>query len=417
MAERYSIVEWMVDKLHDVVVVGAGPGGSAAAHYLAKGGLNVALLDKAAFPRDKTCGDGLTPRALSVLRDMGIYDRVKEFAFQINGIELYGTRGDEMVAPIPQNDHYPNHLLIAPRYQLDEIIFQRAVASGAQFQGNTRVRSVEQDADRAVVYASQGRKEVRLAGRIVVLAVGSNLGLLGKMGYLNRSPELILAVRGYYEGLQGLHDRVQVHFDQVPLPGYAWVFPLSETRANVGIGFWKGQIPWKRFPSSAKIAFDHFLAHNAKMKTMMADAHLEGQVKGFPLRVDFARSKTCEGRILLVGESAGLVSPFTGEGIDFALESGRLAAKFLLERFQTGDFSSTSLLGYDAILRSHFQRLFVFLTRIRKLYLNPFIMDKAIMATNQFTDVKDLLAKILVSQEDAASLVTFPVIRKVLLGV
>lgn len=406
-----------MDKIHDVVVVGAGPGGSATAHFLAKGGLDVALLDKATFPRDKTCGDGLTPRALGVLQEMGILDRVRAFAYQINGIEMYGTKGDEMVAPIPQNEHYPNYLLIAPRYQLDEIIFQRAVESGVQFWGNTRVRTIEQYPDHAEVHASHQGKELRLAGRIVVLAVGSNLGLLGKMGFLNRSPGLILAVRGYYEGLQGLHDRVQVHFDQVPLPGYAWVFPLSETRANVGIGFWKGQMPWKRSPSSPRIAFDHFLAHNPKMKAMMAHARQDGQVKGFPLRVDFARSKTCEERILLVGESAGLVSPFTGEGIDFALESGRLAAGFIQRRFEEGDFSPAALSKYDPLLRSHFQRLFVFLSRIRRLYLNPFIMDRAIMATDKFPDVRELLVKILMSQEDAASLVTLPVMRKVLLGV
>lgn len=410
-------IEWIMDKIHDVVVVGSGPGGSSAAHYLAREGLDVALLDKTEFPREKTCGDGLTPRALSVLRDMGILDRVRAFAYQINGIELYGTRGDEMVAPIPQNEHYPNHLLIAPRYRLDEVIFQGAVESGAQFQGNTRVRGVEQFEDRAVVHASHQGKELRLSGRVVVLAVGSNLGLLGKMGFLNRSPGLILAVRGYYEGLQGLHDRVQVHFDQVPLPGYAWVFPLSDTRANVGIGFWKVRMPWKRSPSSAKIAFDHFLAHNPQMKAMMAHAHQDGQVKGFPLRVDFARSKICERRILLVGESAGLVSPFTGEGIDFALESGRLAAGFIRRRFEDGDFSPAALAKYDSLLRSHFQRLFVFLTRIRQLYLNPFIMDRAIMATNHFPDVRELLVKILMSEEDAASLVTLPVMRKVLLGV
>jgi geranylgeranyl reductase family protein len=406
-----------VEKLHDVVVIGAGPGGSATAHYLAKIGLDVVLLDKTEFPREKTCGDGLTPRALYVLKDMGILERVRAFAYQINGLALYGTRGDEMLAAIPQNERYPNHLLIAPRYQLDEIILQRAVESGAQFRGKTRVRGVEQFSDRAEVYASHGGEEVRLAGRMVVLAVGSNLSLLNKMGFVNESPELILAVRGYYDGMQGLRDHVQVHFDHVPLPGYAWVFPLSDTRANVGIGFWQSWIPWKKPPPSAKYAFEHFLANNTYMQAMMANASLDGNVKGFPLRVDFASSKTCDGRILLVGESAGLVSPFTGEGIDFALESGQLAAGFIQDIFEVGDFSASALAVYDSLLRSHFQRLFVFLTRIRQLYLNPFVMDKAIRATIKFPEVKELLVKILLSQEDAASLVTLSVVRKVLFGV
>jgi geranylgeranyl reductase family protein len=406
-----------VEKLHDVIVVGAGPGGSATAHYLAESGLDVVLLDKTEFPRDKTCGDGLTPRALCVLQDMGILEQVRAFAHRINGIALYGTRGDEMLASIPQNERYPSYLLITPRYQLDEIILQRAVESGAQFRGNTRVRGVEQFPDHTEVYASRQGEEVRLAGRMVVLAVGSDLSLLNKMGFVNESPELILAVRGYYDGMQGLRDYVQVHFDQVPLPGYAWVFPLSETRANVGIGFWESRIPWRRSPTSARSVFDHFLANNPHMRSKMANASLDGRVQGFPLRVDFASSKTCNGRILLVGESAGLVSPFTGEGIDFALESGQLAAGFIQNIFEAGDFSAPALAAYDSLLRTHFQRLFVFLTRIRQLYLNPFVMDKAIRATIKFPEVKELLAKILLSQEDAASLVTFSVMRKVLLGV
>jgi flavin-dependent dehydrogenase len=150
---------------------------------------------------------------------------------------------------------------------------------------------------------------------------------------------------------------------------------------------------------------------------MMADAEAVGPVKGFPLRVDFVNSKTCDGRILLVGESAGLVSPFTGEGIDFALESGRLAAEFIHEQFELGEFSIANLAEYDRVLRSHFQRLFVFLTRVRQLYLNPLIMNKAIRATNKFPDLKTLLVKITLSEADAASLVTLSVIRKVIFGV
>jgi geranylgeranyl reductase family protein len=407
----------MTNEIHDVVVVGAGPGGSSAAHYLARQGLDVVLLDKAEFPRDKTCGDGLTPRALWVLKDMGVLEQVETFANRINGMELHGTKGNVMAAPIPENERYPNHLLIARRYQLDEIILQRAVSSGAQFQGNTHVRGVEQYQEYAEVLAGYRGKEVRFNGRVVIMAVGANLSLLRKLGLLNPSPSLVLGVRGYFEGLQGLTDHVQVHFDEVPLPGYGWVFPLSETGANVGLGLWKSWAPWTRPISSARVAFDHFLAHNPKMKTTMADAEAFGPVKGFPLRVDFVNSKTCDGRILLVGESAGLVSPFTGEGIDFALESGRLAAEFIHEQFELGEFSIANLAEYDRVLRSHFQRLFVFLTRVRQLYLNPLIMNKAIRATNKFPDLKTLLVKITLSEADAASLVTLSVIRKVIFGV
>ena len=406
-----------MSKIHDVVVVGAGPGGSAAAHYLAQSGLDVVLLDKADFPREKTCGDGLTPRALGVLKDMCILDEVASFAYRINGLELHGSKGNTMTTPIPEHPDYPNYAFTAPRLKLDEAILKRAIASGSKFRDNSRVRGLSQFSDHAEVLASHRGREVRFKGRVVVLAVGANLSLLYKIGILKKAPNLILAVRGYFEGVEGLSDRLQAHFSEVPLPGYGWVFPISDSSANVGIGSWNAWAPWRKPSTSTRTALDHFLAHNPRLKTMMIHAQLDGPVKGFPLRVDFARSPTCHGRILLVGESAGLVSPLTCEGIDFALESGRLAAGFLTEKFGACDLTVSSLAGYDQLLRSNFQHLFVFLSRIRRLYLNPILMDKAILATRKFPDIKELLVKVMLSQEDAASMVNLSTIRKVILGV
>lgn len=403
--------------LFDVVIIGAGPGGSASAHYLAQRGLKVAMVDKAVFPRDKTCGDGLTPRALWVLEDMGILDEVASFAYRINGLELHGSKGNVMTAAIPRHELYPDHLMIAPRYQLDDVIRRRALASGAGFLDGLRVRGVEQFEDYAEVIADRNGKTQRIKGRVVVMAVGANMGLLVKMGILNKTPALILAARGYYEGLQGLSDRVQAHFAEVPLPGYGWVFPTSETSANIGIGYWTSWAPWNPPPSSAKAALDHFLRHNEKLKAMMAGADLNGPVKGFPLRIDFAEASTTHGRILLVGESAGLVSPLTGEGIDFALESGQLAARFLFDKFENGHLHTGSLTAYDQLLRQHFQRLFVFLTRIRQLYINPYLMNKAILAAQKFPELKEILVRVMMGEEDAASMVNFPTVRKVILGV
>lgn len=406
-----------MSSLYDVIIVGAGPGGSAAAHYLAQHGLKVAIVDKAEFPRDKTCGDGLTPRALWVLNDIGILDQVTAFAYRINGLELHGSNGNVVTASIPSHEIYPDYLLIAPRFRLDDVIRSRAQESGAEFFDQLRVRDVHQFDDHAEVVAEHRGEKRCLRGRVVVLAVGANLGLLLKLGILAQPPPVTLAARGYYHHLEGLSDRAEAHFAEVPLPGYGWVFPISETTANIGVGFWESWVPWYKKPASAKTAMDHFLAHNPRMKAIMAEAKLEGAIRGFPLRVDFAQAPTTHGRILLVGESAGLVSPLTGEGIDFALESGRIAAQFLLERFESGDLETASLEAYDRLLRDQFQRLFVFLTRIRQVYNNPYLMNKTIRATRRFPEIKDLLVRVMMSQDDAAAMVNFTSLRKVLLGV
>lgn len=402
--------------IHDVIVVGAGPGGAATAHYLARQGLDVLLLDKSDFPRDKTCGDGLTPRALGVLQDMGLLDELNGRGFRVNGLELHTSAQQTISTTIPDQGDLPDYLMVVPRLVLDDLIRARAEASGAQFLSPVRVNGIDQETGHAVVRATHNGSPIRLQSRMVVLAVGASLKLLLKLGILTQTPRVILAARAYYEGLSGLSDRIQAHFDCVPLPGYGWVFPLSASRANIGVGFWKPFWPWQKPPASAATAMGPFL-QNAKMRALLQGAQRLGPVKGYPLRIDFTSAPTYGERILLVGESAGLVSPLTGEGIDFALESGRLAAGFLGELFETGDFSLSAVASYDRMLRDHFQRLFIYLARIRRLYVNPLLLNRFAWAAESHPDLKRIFVQVMMSQVDAAGLVNLPAVRKVLLGV
>jgi geranylgeranyl reductase family protein len=402
-------------KMYDVVIIGSGPSGSAAAYYLASQGINVLLLDKAEFPRDKTCGDGLTPRAISVIQDMGILEQVTSAGYRINGLELHGRLGNSMVSAIPQHPLYPDYLLVVPRFKLDDILCKRAIEAGAEFQGQVRVRDIEQFDDHVVVHGQREGNPIQYQGRVAVLAVGANIKLLIELGILRRSPGVILAARGYYHGLPPLETRVQAHFEHVPLPGYGWVFPTSETSANIGIGFWPSYYHWYKRPASAIAAMQNWLQENVKLKKILGDGKLQGSIKGYPLRIDFTNAPTRSGRILLTGEAAGLVSPFTGEGIDFGLESGQLTARYIKDCFDKNDLSLHALQGYDSMLRQHFQRLFTLLQTIRRLYINPVLMNRAILATNKFPDLKLLLVKIMLSQTDAAAVVNLNTLRKVIL--
>jgi flavin-dependent dehydrogenase len=306
--------------------------------------------------------------------------------------------------------------LISPREKLDDIIRQQAIESGVNYQSPVRVKGIEQNGDHAIVRAQHLNRQVSYKAQIVILAIGANSSMLLRMGILKQAPLLILAARAYYDGLYGLSDYVQAHFENVPLPGYGWVFPISPSAANVGVGFWKPFFPWQKPPSSAANAMPAFLK-NSKMQTMMNGAKQISPIKGYPLRIDFATAPTYSDRILLVGETAGLVSPLTGEGIDFALESGKLAANFLAGQFEHGDLSLRSLAGYDNLLRQHFQRLFVFLSRIRRLYVNPILMSRFIWATQRNPELKKVFTKIMLSEADAADIVNIATIRKVLIGI
>ncbi|MCW5875113.1 MAG: geranylgeranyl reductase family protein [Anaerolineales bacterium] len=397
----------------DVAVIGAGPGGSAAAYYLARQGKKVLLMDKASFPRDKTCGDGLTPRALDVLDDMGILAQAEAAGYRVNGLSVFAKRGAVLQSTIPKHPSLHDYLLVVPRLRLDDIVRRKALEQGVTFQGDTRVTGLTPHADGVDIHVQASGGPDTYRAQMAVVAAGANMSFLREIGILRHTPRPIVAVRAYYEGLQGLGDHIQAHFEQVPMPGYGWVFPTGKDSANIGLGMWRDQAS---APESLRAALAHFL-QAPRMQALLQNATQVGAVKSYPLRIDFTTAPTFGERVLLVGESAGLVSPLTGEGIDFALETGKLAAEFLHGVFAHGDFSRAVLAGYDRLLRSHFQSMFTFLGYLRKVYVNPLLMDRIIRLCERIPDVRHLFVSILLSQQHPAALLRPGILRKVLIGV
>ena len=401
--------------LHDVIIVGAGPGGSTAAYELARAGLDVLALDKATFPRDKTCGDGLTPRALRVLDTMGLLDRVLSQAARHHTITFVAPRGHTASADVISHDERYQSVAIVPRLILDNLLLEHAVASGAQFIGSARVTDLRRESDCMVVEAIHGKQPATYRSRLVIIATGASTGLLVKMGILRRPPAMMLACRAYYDGIAHLDQSVQCRFDGVPLPGYGWVFPLSPTRANIGAGIFRGGIASWWMPDSARTVFDNFL-RTPSLRRLLEGAHLDGPVKGYPIRIDFARAPTYAERVLLIGEAAGLVNPVTGEGIDYAMESAHMAAEQVSAIFASGDFSLTPLRAYDHRLRQAYQRLFRLSDRLRLCYLNPFIVNRAVKAASHRRDLRDAYMNIVMENDDPLQALSPNTLAKVLLG-
>jgi geranylgeranyl reductase family protein len=401
--------------MYDVAVVGAGPGGSAAAYYLAKSGLDVLLLDKFNFPRDKTCGDALTPRALRVLEEMDILDELLRVGHRLDGIKLIAPKGHSVAAPVPKKDGRTDYVLIVPRLILDHIILQRSVTGGVHFESPVRVNDIEQDVKGVRIKGEYLGRAVAYKARMAIVATGANIKLLLQMGLLKKPPLMMLCARAYFEGIEGVSAEVQCHFDGVPLPGYGWVFPLSDSSANIGAGFFRSGLTAHWMPATAREAFDTFI-QTPLLQNMLRGAHRAGPIKGYPLRVDCASAPTFSDGVMLVGEAAGLVNPVTGEGIDYALESARIAAKHLVHMFAADDLSGKNLKAYDKLLRQRYQDLFVLCNRLRFVYLNPLILNRVVTAAAHEQDLMRIFMNIVLENQNAYEGLSPRTILKVVFG-
>jgi geranylgeranyl reductase family protein len=384
----------------EILIVGAGPAGSALAYLLAQAGRDVLLIDKAGFPRDKTCGDGLTPRALGVLRHINLLEHVTAAGQRIEGLHFYAPNGARVASPIPAFGDLPRFLVVLPRMRLDYLILQHAIGGGARYREKVEASNVIREGGRVVgvqAHTAHGREEIR--ARYVVLATGAGVGLLERAQLLERPPQFGRAVRGYYEGVGELTDAIEFHMHAVPLPGYAWIFPTSRQGANVGVGDFtdKEHQPGRPTPRQA---LDNFMV-SPHVAERMAGATLQGNsLKGYPLRFDFPTARLAFPGLMLIGEAAGLVNPLTGEGIDYALESAEAAAEGLMETIRHDRPDALAAETHSRALRARFQRTFLTIVRVRDFYLRPWLLNRAAQVANRNDDFCRTLVQICLGNVD-----------------
>lgn len=320
-----------MDRRADVVVVGAGPAGSSAAWWLARAGLDVVVLEKADFPREKVCGDGLTPRGVKALDDMGVDTSgwVRHKGLRVRG------GGQEIEVDWPTLDSWPGHSLVMRRSELDARLADHARAAGAQIHtGVTVTEPLLDDAGRvAGVHAEVGPDKEPVAWRapLVVSAEGLSGRLAKSLGLTRREDRpLGVAVRRYVRSPRAADDYLDISFDLTAegptadsMPGYGWIFGMGDGTANVGFGL---------LDTRRGTGADHREVLRRWLDTFPADQQLGEEHAVTPLRgaglpMVLHRRPAYSRGLLLVGDAAGTVNPFNGEGISYAMETGRLAAE------------------------------------------------------------------------------------------
>jgi len=321
------------DREVDAVVVGAGPSGAAAAFHLASAGRSVVLLDKHTFPRDKSCGDGVTRDAVCMLAEIGILPELS-WSQKIRGARLFMRGQGSRDFGYPPGLSDPDFGLVVPRYQLDALLCRRAVAAGAELWEEASARQLLYEEGRvAGVEVVHGGAAKRLRARATIAADGVSSRLARQAGLVSDNPaEVGFAIRGYYSGVEGLTDLLEFYMPLLDsssrhlLPSYGWVFPAGPGAVNIGVGVFR-----REHGANVRRLMERFVATLMAEDRRFCDMRPSGGWLGAPLRFDFAAERCMTGGLLLVGDAAGLISPFTGEGISYALSSARVAARVIHE--------------------------------------------------------------------------------------
>ena len=365
----------------DVIVVGAGPAGSATAFYLAQSGLDVLLLEKSRFPRDKVCGDGLTPRAVKALVGMGVSVSEQDGWVRNKGLRVIGA-GKRLELPWPELSSYPGYGLVRTRHDLDETLARRAQKAGARLHEEVTVTGPVRDEltgrITGVTARPAGGEERAYRSRVVVAADGNSSRLSVAVGLRKRDDRpLGVAVRTYYRTPRHDDDYLESWLDLWDgdrlLPGYGWIFGMGDGTSNVGLGLLN--------TSAAFAHTDYHALLRRWLKGMPAEWGFTEEnrtepIRGAALPMGFNRTPHYHEGMMLAGDAGGMVNPFNGEGIAYALESGEILARTIVQALARDRAAETErvLAGYPAALSQAYGGYYTLGRQFVKLIGKPGLM-------------------------------------------
>ena len=341
---------------YDVVIVGAGPSGSACAYWLAEAGWSVCLIEKKLFPREKTCGDGLTPRSVYQLQQMGLEDSVAANGHRFNGLRAFGF-GASLEMNWPEHPVFPGYGYTITRFNLDGLVAERAEHCGATLLGGVEALALLEPTDApegrlkgaaGVLVKDKDGVSAEIRARYVVVGDGQNSRLGRELGTVrNKSWPMGMALRGYYTSERHDEPWIDSHLDiRDPeghvVPGYGWIFPLGDGRVNVGVGLLSTGGAWKGV-NTTKLQ-EYFVAQTADAWGLNDETSC-GPPTGGRLPMGLALGPRRGANTITIGDAAGTVNPFNGEGIAYGYETGRIGAAVLAEALLANDVSLLDL--YD----------------------------------------------------------------------
>ena len=343
----------------DVLIVGAGPAGASAAYWLAGHGHDVTVVEKRRFPREKTCGDGLTPRAVKQLVDMGLEGELAQY-HRFAGLRATGM-GRELELEWPSHPVYPQHGYVVRRRDLDQFVAANATRAGATIlEGHEAVRPlVERGFVRGATVLNGDGSPIDLRAEYTIVADGANSRFGRALGtFRTREWPYGTAIRTYWTSPRHADPWIESALDVKdrngnPMPGYGWIFPVGDGTVNIGVGL------LSTFRDFKSVNTTHLLdsyAHQIAERWEIDAAHPDGRPVSGRIPMGGSVGPKAGPTYLVVGDAAGAVNPFNGEGIDYAYETARMAADVIHGALVDDD--ATALQRYPKLLQDEYGQYF-----------------------------------------------------------
>lgn len=379
----------------DLIIIGGGPAGSAAALYAKRANLKTLIVEKDVFPRDKICGDAISGKSMSILDELGLLNEARK----LQGCEVesitFGSPANHVIN-IDLNPNIKKNIpagLVIRRQVFDSFLFEKARESAALSIEGFKVTEILVKND--FVYGVKGTnkkssEEVTYTAPVVLGADGYNSILARNLGLYDHDPKhWVVALRQYYKDIQGMSNQLEIHYIKEAQPGYFWIFPLENGYANVGVGMLHETI------KSRKIDLKKILADTIQSKAFserFKNAEPTEKPKGWNLPVGSKHRKNYGNGFMLLGDAAGLIDPFTGEGIGNAFYSAKYAVQIVAKAKAENNFSESRFAEYDNILWQRLGNELAVSSRLQKVGRMQTLLNFVIGKAEKNTNVRDIIS-------------------------
>jgi geranylgeranyl reductase family protein len=395
--------------MYDAVIVGAGPGGATAAAVMARRGLKPLLLDRDAFPRDKICGDAISGKSVDVMKRLGMIEPLLATT-QLGswGVTFSGPYGDEVAIPFTKALDKP----VAPgfmcdRVTFDRLVFDQAVEAGAEVWTGAVVTGLLREGTKVVgVKVKRDGQEEQVRAPLTVGADGAYSVVVRELGMDQlHEAHYCAGLRWYWEGVTGFHERnhIEIHFVDEAIPGYFWIFPMANGRANVGLGMLSSIVKKKNLKLKPLLAR---LVEHPRFRERFAGGRPLEKMRGWGLPLGSKPRPLAGDGWVLVGDAGSLIDPFTGEGIGNAMVSAEKAAAWALKAKEVGDYSAAFLDGYRRDVMAYLGRELRLSHAMQRLGQWKWLLNKVIQKASRSPEVADAISMMFDDEEEREQLIS-----------